>query len=156
MGTEVAEGKVCTRCGVSKPMDDFHRNCSTKDGHLSFCMDCHNAGQRRAWAKRYTRRRPVVMPSDGERFPDLPNLDQHGRFISDAPEDIAACKVELHRRIMLIRGESRRKELASQTGDGTEWTAFLPSRPSVSRGGALPSAPCSVAPHGAILVSFSG
>jgi hypothetical protein len=32
--------KPCSRCGVVKPIEAFHRNKSAKDGHTSACAAC--------------------------------------------------------------------------------------------------------------------
>lgn len=32
--------KVCSHCGVSKPLSEFHKNSKTKDGHQSWCKSC--------------------------------------------------------------------------------------------------------------------
>lgn len=39
--------KQCAKCGVEKPVDEFYRRASAKDGRASYCKDCqreyHNA-----------------------------------------------------------------------------------------------------------------
>lgn len=32
--------KPCKRCGLSKPLSEFHRNKATKDGRLGTCKVC--------------------------------------------------------------------------------------------------------------------
>lgn len=32
--------KVCKKCGIEKPIDDFYVHSRMSDGHLSFCKDC--------------------------------------------------------------------------------------------------------------------
>lgn len=39
--------KTCTRCGVEKPLDGFHRDKSKKDGRQTYCKAC-NAAWRQA------------------------------------------------------------------------------------------------------------
>jgi len=34
--------KKCTGCKIEKPLKDFHRNSSTKDGRACRCKDCLN------------------------------------------------------------------------------------------------------------------
>lgn len=34
--------KVCAKCGKEKPIDQFHKRKSSKDGHRSYCKDCEN------------------------------------------------------------------------------------------------------------------
>lgn len=35
--------KTCTKCGVEKPLDQYHRNKSRKDGRASQCGECARA-----------------------------------------------------------------------------------------------------------------
>jgi hypothetical protein len=35
-----ATSKVCRRCHVEKPIDDFYRNPKSRDGHTSYCKAC--------------------------------------------------------------------------------------------------------------------
>lgn len=34
--------KTCSKCGKKKPIDQFYRQSSSKDGHHSWCKRCHN------------------------------------------------------------------------------------------------------------------
>lgn len=34
--------KKCSRCGETKPLDDFYHHSRSKDGHFSWCKECHN------------------------------------------------------------------------------------------------------------------
>lgn len=40
--------KICSTCGVDKPLDEFHRDASRKDGHRNNCKQCsvHNKAYR--------------------------------------------------------------------------------------------------------------
>lgn len=41
MSEEILETtKICTKCGVEKPLEEFGRNASHKDGHASQCLEC--------------------------------------------------------------------------------------------------------------------
>ena len=40
-GTEKTEGKVCTKCGEWKPLEEFYRNKNYKDGRSHHCKVCH-------------------------------------------------------------------------------------------------------------------
>jgi hypothetical protein len=40
--------KTCCKCGVTKPLDEFNRNCRKKDGHQENCKICHRA-YAKAW-----------------------------------------------------------------------------------------------------------
>ena len=46
------ENKRCSRCGEVKPLDLFHKSASSKDGRVSYCMDCCPACQRKIKKKR--------------------------------------------------------------------------------------------------------
>ena len=37
---EVSITKLCPKCGVEKPLTDFHKNRTQKDGHQGFCKHC--------------------------------------------------------------------------------------------------------------------
>lgn len=37
--------KVCTKCGVEKPLAEFGRQQSRKDGHTSWCLVCRRRGK---------------------------------------------------------------------------------------------------------------
>lgn len=38
--------KRCTKCGTTKPLDDFHRQPTGPQGHHSWCKECANGAQR--------------------------------------------------------------------------------------------------------------
>lgn len=44
--------KRCPACGVVKPLSDFHRNRSRRDGHSHECKPCANARVKANTAKR--------------------------------------------------------------------------------------------------------
>lgn len=37
---EVAINKICSRCGLEKPLDEFGTDKRRKDGHASICRAC--------------------------------------------------------------------------------------------------------------------
>lgn len=43
-------GKKCTKCGEVKPLNEFYKRASAKDGFQSYCKDCKHAHQRQ-WAR---------------------------------------------------------------------------------------------------------
>jgi len=46
----MTEEKRCTKCGKTKPLEDYHRRPDSRDGRMSQCRACRNAkGQ--AWRK---------------------------------------------------------------------------------------------------------
>lgn len=49
--TDLVGGKVCSMCKTWKPLDDFHRKRSSRDGRQSRCRACNIAGQIRVHAE---------------------------------------------------------------------------------------------------------
>jgi hypothetical protein len=49
--TNVARKKNCTKCGVAKPLQEFHRNRRERDGRHHHCKECKGAYQRTYYAK---------------------------------------------------------------------------------------------------------
>ena len=43
--------KECTACGVNKPLSDYHRNATRRDGHLEQCKVCFNRIGRESYNK---------------------------------------------------------------------------------------------------------
>ena len=35
------ETKICTECGLEKPLTEFVKNCCKKSGYNSYCKECH-------------------------------------------------------------------------------------------------------------------
>lgn len=35
--------KACSRCGATKPLDEYPRNKCTRDGRAVYCKPCHTA-----------------------------------------------------------------------------------------------------------------
>ena len=42
--------KTCSKCSETKPMDDFHRDKSKKDGRRARCAECAKADKRASYA----------------------------------------------------------------------------------------------------------
>ena len=42
VGGEVMKVKICTKCGMSKPLSEFHKNRHHKDGLAYRCKECAN------------------------------------------------------------------------------------------------------------------
>lgn len=43
--------KTCTKCGIEKPLSEFHNSARAKDGKFSACKACRNGASREAAAK---------------------------------------------------------------------------------------------------------
>lgn len=79
--------KVCKKCGIEKPIEDFYVHKEMSDGHLSFCKDCvrdrvHKYRQENLERiRKYDRNRPnakerrkkgyTTIQSDKERYKKL-------------------------------------------------------------------------------------
>ncbi len=37
-----ATTKVCQKCGISKPLSQYHHNTTRSDNHNGICKDCQN------------------------------------------------------------------------------------------------------------------
>lgn len=33
--------KICSKCGLEKPINEFVKNKTKKDGYASYCKECH-------------------------------------------------------------------------------------------------------------------
>jgi hypothetical protein len=44
----LAIGKLCSKCGETKPLEDFHRQKASKDGRGAYCKSC-NRKATKAW-----------------------------------------------------------------------------------------------------------
>lgn len=56
--------KTCSKCGKAKPLDQFHKNKNSKDGHLGVCKACRSDCNKSTPAKRV----PMVCQSCGKAF----------------------------------------------------------------------------------------
>lgn len=45
--------KVCSKCGRELPISNFSKNKKSKDGHHSYCKDCH-----KEYNREYNREKP--------------------------------------------------------------------------------------------------
>lgn len=48
--------KTCCRCKNSKPLSEFNKNRTKKDGHQPYCRVCHNAADRKWYVDNDKRR----------------------------------------------------------------------------------------------------
>ncbi|MBA7662760.1 hypothetical protein ES703_70793 [subsurface metagenome] len=65
--------KRCSRCGETKPLDDFYRDSRSKDQHDAWCKDCFNK-YRQVWRETHRDREALKAH---ERY--LKNKDQNIR-----------------------------------------------------------------------------
>jgi hypothetical protein len=63
------EAKVCFRCGVAKPIEEFYRHPAMADGHLGKCIECtrrdvsNNRAARIEYYRAYDRKRGWRPPA---------------------------------------------------------------------------------------------
>ena len=43
---ETIEGKVCSKCGKWKPLEEYHKDVTKKDGRASQCKECKKEYQK--------------------------------------------------------------------------------------------------------------
>ena len=55
------ENKKCNTCNEIKPLKDFHKSSTNKDGHISQCKECKNAAIRLSLFKAGKRRTPELI-----------------------------------------------------------------------------------------------
>jgi hypothetical protein len=48
----IPDEKQCCKCGVVKPLDEFHRNVNRRDGRVNTCKACSREYQAALWAKK--------------------------------------------------------------------------------------------------------
>lgn len=63
MKDRTVEKKVCHKEGVEKPLEEFHRDRSSKDGYSASCRECRNAVKR---AGRKRRAEPPKVSAETE------------------------------------------------------------------------------------------
>lgn len=58
------DSKTCTKCGETKPRDEFHRDKSKRDGRRSRCKKCVRAQK----AEYYSRNRDAILAQQSEYY----------------------------------------------------------------------------------------
>ena len=84
--------KACKGCGVVKPLDLFHKQPKTKDGHVNYCISC------------VSEKRKVFRQNNKEL------LSERDRARSKDPKRIARHKEYLKKYLMTERGKEVRKK----------------------------------------------
>jgi 5-methylcytosine-specific restriction endonuclease McrA len=57
---EVPPGKRCSRCGEVKPLDEFHKNRSNRDGLQARCRECNTSVAKQHYADHPEHRRARI------------------------------------------------------------------------------------------------
>jgi hypothetical protein len=67
MGTSFSHllkaSKVCSCCKIEKPLSEFGKNRSTKDGHSIYCRDCQNEKMRASRGRKKDALPSVTSPA---------------------------------------------------------------------------------------------
>jgi len=86
--------KKCTKCGVEKPLSEFHKNRSTKDKYCSLCKPCNNQ-HAAAWNKKEVQKRKIIVQKNNykKRYGLL--IEQKQELIDKQKGLCAICSNEL-------------------------------------------------------------
>lgn len=116
--------KICTKCGVEKPLEEFGRNASHKDGHASQCLECSREYDRER-AKDPERRQANIERSREwyEQNKDTPELKEYRhKYAIDHSEEAKVRAKEWYY-------NNKERSLAS----GKEWAKNHPEKVKESR-----------------------
>ena len=80
--------KTCTKCGETKPLDDFHRNKTGAGGRRSYCKECVREYTRRY----YEENRDKARERKRRHYEE--NRDNHRRYYEENRDKVR----EYHRR----------------------------------------------------------
>ena len=69
------EAKQCTQCKVIKPILEFHRDASRKDGHRAQCRACRNPAQRAYQQQPEVQKARQIWQREYERTYERPDRD---------------------------------------------------------------------------------
>ena len=110
------ELKICTKCGETKTLDEFHRRKDSRDGLRCSCKDCRNEGRRKWGAENREKERARNHKyrsenSDKER-------ERHRRW-SEANPDRQLRWQRANRDKVMVYNHSRRARKASAEGSHT-------------------------------------
>jgi 5-methylcytosine-specific restriction endonuclease McrA len=99
--------KVCTKCGMAKPLAEFHKQKAGKFGVKSTCKTC-DALYKKAHYQQNKERISVQMSEYYEQNRDS-ILEQKKEYLAENREKIVAYRVKYHRRNMVRRNALRRQ-----------------------------------------------
>lgn len=103
--------KRCTRCKAPKPLDEFHRDRTTRDGRASRCKPCACA-RSREWYRENPERARAAQQAWTERNREKVNADQRARAAANPGK---ARAIKLKSRYGMTEDEYQEK-LAAQSG----------------------------------------
>lgn len=130
--------KCCTKCGIEKPLDEYHKHSTTKDGRRPDCKACYrtyqvtryqaNRDEEKARSARYyaTNRKTVLLRLTRHR--DLPPVKAQRAEYNARPE-VKAYKAEYAAANPHIGWEHSYRQRAEQYGFGY----LIPSMQSFTR-----------------------
>ena len=134
--------KVCSKCKTEKPLSEFHRDRSSKDGHHSWCKACKRKwyrDNRDCWAKWYRKNREVVIARSRKWYRDNSDraiassarwyrenheyaLARNAQWQRDNPEKVTANRAKRYQknREYAISNPERRKKWCKDYRDANK------------------------------------
>jgi len=86
--------KKCTKCGVEKPLSEFHKNKSTKDKYCSLCKPCNNK-HAFTWNKKEVEKRRVIVQKNNYKKRYGLSIQQKQELIDKQNSKCAICTNQL-------------------------------------------------------------
>jgi hypothetical protein len=98
--------KMCAKCEITKPYEDFNKNKTIKDGHSSYCKKCQKEYFKNWHNKNYKRKHPKEKFINGKRYCTIcKNYKELNSFRSSKISWCASCHTEYDRK----RNDEKRK-----------------------------------------------
>jgi hypothetical protein len=82
--------KVCYKCNKNKPLTNFHKDCTRKDGYFPACKQC-----RADYAKRYRRQHPEIEFNRWLRRYNL-SYKEYVKLKEQQPNKCAICGISFN------------------------------------------------------------
>lgn len=82
--------KVCNTCLDEKALSEFHKNCTSKDGHVGKCKACTKDQYKKDYKPVTGNRRPVGVArreTDRQRL-----IARHGIAVVEAMDGLGDCE----------------------------------------------------------------